>query len=208
MNNQKEKSVLRAAVTTLHEAIKKAASLELGIDYNEINGGWLPNMSDDGDSHIEMFFYDNLSSGAGYSSMIGSILDKVLDRARELLTNCDCARSCRNCLDNFYNQRTHSLFDRKLGLQLLDYAEYNLMPEEYSNEEQKSFLMPLKRLIEESDETKDIVLPEFEVVPALKKKPNNHRKYTNEDRMSILGVHAIYLCHKDISVSDILRESH
>ena len=173
MNNQKEKSVLRAAVTTLHEAIKKAASLELGIDYNEINGGWLPNMSDDGDSHIEMFFYDNLSSGAGYSSMIGSILDKVLDRARELLTNCDCARSCRNCLDNFYNQRTHSLFDRKLGLQLLDYAEYNLMPEEYSNEEQKSFLMPLKRLIEESDETKDIVLPEFEVVPALKKKPNN-----------------------------------
>ena len=148
-HNQSEKAILRAAVTTLHEAIKKAASLELGIDYNEINGGWRPRMSEDGDSHIEMFFYDNLSSGAGYSSMIGSILDRVLIRTREILTECDCDRSCKKCLDNFYNQRYHSLFDRNLGLQLLDYAESNVLPEEYSKEEQEQFLEPLFKLIKE-----------------------------------------------------------
>ena len=170
-HNQREKSILRAAVTTLHEAIKKAASLELGIDYNEINGGWRPRIRDDGNSHIEMFFYDNLSSGAGYSSMIGSILDKVLVRAREILTECDCTRSCKNCLDNFYNQRNHSLFDRNLGLQLLDYAEFNRYPDEYSEKEQELYLMPLLRLLEESDDTKDLELPCFEVIPALLKKP-------------------------------------
>lgn len=180
-HNQKEKSILRAAVTTLHETIKKAVSLELGIDYNEINGGWRPRMSDDGNSHIEMFFYDNLSSGAGYSSMIGSILDKVLIRAREILTECDCARSCKNCLDNFYNQRNHSLFDRHLGLQLLDYAEQNSYPVEYSEEEQSLYLRPLLRLIEESDDTKDLALPNFEVIPALLKKPapQNNRMFFN-----------------------------
>ena len=39
MRTSEERAILRSAVTTLHEAIKKAASLELGIDYNEINGG-------------------------------------------------------------------------------------------------------------------------------------------------------------------------
>ncbi len=179
--NQKEKAILRAAVTTLHEAIKKAASLELGIDYNEINGGWRLRLRDDGDSHIEMFYYDNLSSGAGYSSMIGSILDKVLIRAREILTECNCARSCKNCLDNFYNQRSHSLFDRNLGLQLLNYAELNLYPELYTENEQKAYLRPLLRLINESDDTKDVILPQFEVIPALLKKslPQNNRIYFN-----------------------------
>ena len=174
-HDQKEKSILRAAVTTLHEAIKKAASLELGIDYNEINGGWRPRMSADGNSHIEMFFYDNLSSGAGYSSMIGSILDKVLARAREILANCECSRSCKNCLDNFYNQRNHLLFDRNLGLQLLDYAELNKYPDEYSKDEKTLYLLPLLRLIKESDDTKDMVLPSIDVIPALLKKPTQKR---------------------------------
>lgn len=175
IHDHKEKSILKAAVTTLHEAIKKAASLELGIDYNELNGGWRPRMSDDGRSHIEMFFYDNLSSGAGYSSMIGSILDSVLIQAREILTDCDCARSCKNCLDNFYNQRNHLLFDRNLGLQLLDYAELNKYPDEYSEDEKAHYLLPLLRLIKESDDTKDMSLPNIDVIPALLKKPTHQQ---------------------------------
>jgi ATP-dependent helicase YprA (DUF1998 family) len=107
-----EKSILRAAVTTLHEALKKAVSLVLDIDYNEISGGWRPRVKGDGNSHIEMFFYDNLTSGAGYSSLIGSILDKVLERARIILTSCECSHSCKNCLDNYWNQRNHQLFLR------------------------------------------------------------------------------------------------
>lgn len=173
-SNVEEKSILRAAVTTLHEALKKAVSLVLDIDYNEISGGWRPRIKSDGNSHIEMFFYDNLTSGAGYSSLIGSILDKVLDRARKILSECGCSRSCKNCLDNYWNQRKHQLFDRKLGLQLLNYAELGQLPDEYDISEQKVLLVPLKKLISEDKDTPQPDLPiTFEVVPALLKKPEN-----------------------------------
>jgi ATP-dependent helicase YprA (DUF1998 family) len=180
--NIEEKSILRAAVTTLHEAIKKAVSLVLDIDYTEISGGWRPRITSEGDSHIEMFFYDNLTSGAGYSSLIGLILDKVLERARLILSECECSRTCRNCLDNFYNQRNHYFFDRHLGLQLLNYVELRMLPNEYSAEEQQALLVPLQKLIAEDNgisQPKSSV--RIEVIPAILKKPENtkSRLYLN-----------------------------
>ena len=173
---QEERVILKAAVTTLHEAIKKAISLELDIDYNEINGGWRPRMKEDGGSHIEMFFYDNLSSGAGYSSLIGSILDKVLIRTRNILTNCECSRSCKNCLDNYYNQRNHDLFDRNLAIQLLDYAELGKYPLPYDKATQEKLLVPLKKLIIEDGCGQDIQNVEMEVIPALLRKSKTDGK--------------------------------
>ncbi|MDR0999413.1 MAG: DEAD/DEAH box helicase [Clostridiales bacterium] len=171
-SSAEEKSILRASVTTLHEALKKAVSLVLDIDYNEISGGWRPRKMNSNDPHIEMFFYDNLTSGAGYSSLIGSILDKVLDRARSILTGCECSRSCKNCLDNYWNQRHHQLFNRQLGLQLLDYAQYGKLPDMYGVSEQTAFLTPLQKLISEDGSSKAV---SFEVIPALRKKPENTR---------------------------------
>jgi len=175
--NGEEKSILRAAVTTLHEALKKAVSLVLDIDYNEISGGWRPRINSEGDSHIEMFFYDNLTSGAGYSSIIGSILDKVLGRARIILSECECARTCKNCLDNFWNQRNHQLFDRHLGLQFLNYAEFGKLPNEYNKGEQQALLAPLLKLIAEDRDTPKLNSQiRFEVIPAILKKPENTNK--------------------------------
>jgi len=169
-----EKSILRAAATSMHEALKNAISVVLDIDYNEISGGWRPRIKSDGASHLEMFFYDNLSSGAGYSSLIGSILDDVLDRARIILSECECSRSCKNCLDNYWNQRNHQLFDRQLGLQLLNYAQYGQLPDEYSDLEQKTYLAPLQKLIsEDSGEPQGEPSIAFKVIPALRKKQEN-----------------------------------
>jgi len=167
-----EKSILRAAVTTLHEALKKAVSLVLDIDYNEISGGWRPRIKGGGNSHIEMFVYDNLTSGAGYSSLIGSILDKVLERAHIILTECECSRSCKNCLDNYWNQRNHQLFDRHLGLQLLDYAQFGRLPDDYETSKQNEYLRPLLKLITEDGGVPPLA---FEVIPAMRKKPDNTR---------------------------------
>jgi len=169
-----EKSILRAAATSMHEALKKAISIVLDIDYNEISGGWRPRIKSDGASHLEMFFYDNLSSGAGYSSLVGSILDDALDRARTILSECECSRSCKNCLDNYWNQRNHQLFDRQLGLQLLNYAQYGQLPNEYGVSDKEAYLAPLKKLIsEDSGSTRTEHAIAFNVMPALRKKPNN-----------------------------------
>lgn len=172
-----EKILLRIAATTLQEAIKKAVSLELDIDYSEINGGWMSRIDEENMLHLELFFYDNLTSGAGYSSLIGSVLEKVLARTRDILSACDCSRTCKNCLDNFYNQRNHDLFDRHLGLQLLDYAETGIIPEDYDYSEQQSYLIPLKHLIsEETGVSEEKIAMDFEVLPALYKKPGNTDK--------------------------------
>jgi Distinct helicase family with a unique C-terminal domain including a metal-binding cysteine cluster len=177
-SSAEEKSILRAASTTLHEALKKAISLVLDIDYNEINGGWMPRAINSDDSHIEMFFYDNLTSGAGYSILIGSVLNKVLDTARKNLDECECSRSCKNCLDNYWNQRRHQLFDRQLGLQLLDFIQFDRIPGDYSTSEQSTLLAPLEKLISEDGTAKTV---EFDVFPALRKKPSNtkNKMYLN-----------------------------
>ena len=172
-----EKNILRSAATTLHEAIKKAVSLSLDIDYNEINGGWRTRFEENGEVHIEMFFYDNLTSGAGYSSLIGEagVLDDVFSRTKEILNRCTCSRSCRNCLDNFYNQRSHDIFDRTLAAQLLEYALDGKYPQDYSKEEQDGYLEPLKKLIRESKDisAKDNIV--FEVIPSLRKRKRNEK---------------------------------
>ena len=186
--DNEERSILRAAATTLHEAMKKAVSLSLDIDYNEINGGWRTRYEDNGEAHIEMFFYDNLTSGAGYSSLMGEegVLDDVMIRTREILSECTCSRSCKNCLDNFYNQRNHDLFDRTLALQLFDYALEGKYPEDYSEEEQKELLVPLKKLIKESKGETPEDMIEFEVIPSLRKRIRDEKRtlYLNPYNLS------------------------
>lgn len=98
-----------------------------------------------------MFFYDNLLSGAGYSSQIGNILPIVFSRAKEIL-DCDCDKSCRHCLDNFWNQRKHYLLDRKLALQLLDWAMNDKEPMRYTLEQKRQLLTPLRKLFNDVGE--------------------------------------------------------
>lgn len=174
IRSTEEKSILRSAVTSMHEALKKAISIVLDIDYNEISGGWRPRIKNEKKLYIEMFFYDNLSSGAGYSSLIGSILDDVLDMARTILSECECSRSCKNCLDNYWNQRNHHLFDRQLGLQLLNYAQYGQLPSEYNLSDKETYLAPLKKLISEDSDgaSSNKYAITFDVKPALLKKPS------------------------------------
>lgn len=176
-----ERNILRSAIITMNEALKKAIALVLDIDYSEVNGGWLPRINGGVVTNIEMFFYDNLTSGAGYSSLIGGVLEDVLKTARQILSECECSRSCKNCLDNYYNQRNHQFFDRHLGLQLLNYAEENRLPDDINGQEQQDMLIPLEKMIEE-----EIPLAKgkiaFEVIPALRKKPQNtaDKMYLNQ----------------------------
>ena len=167
-----ERSIIKSSVISLHEAIKKAATLVQDIYYNEINGGWRVRIENSMVTNIEMFFYDNLSSGAGYSSIIGNNLKEVLAKAREILMLCDCDRSCRNCLDNYYNQRSHAFFDRKIAIDLLDYAELSVYPKDLDENEQKEKLLSIEKLAK-SDGLK--LNPEMKVVviPTLRKKVDN-----------------------------------
>mgnify|MGYP000212429122 CR=1 FL=1 len=174
-----DRRIQKSAIESLMEALHRAITLELDIDYNEINCGYITRRSDTSSNifYIEMFFYDNLSSGAGYSSQIGSILPIVFDKAKELL-NCDCDKSCRHCLDNFWNQRKHNLLDRKLALQLLNWVVNEEKPTSYSFEQKSNLLSPLQAMFKDIGDdltkTSDSYYYngcKIEVVPSMSCKP-------------------------------------
>ena len=72
----------------------------------------------------EVFIYDTLAGGAGFSPQLVGHGQELFDEALEILTDCPegCDASCYRCLRSFRNKLDHRLLDRKLGGQLLRHA--------------------------------------------------------------------------------------
>lgn len=73
---------------------------------------------------MEVYLFDSLSSGAGYSSLLANnqVLGGLVEKAEALLSGCDCRFACQRCLQHFRNKRLHSLLDRHAARELLAYA--------------------------------------------------------------------------------------
>lgn len=114
---------LRKASVSLAEAMRLAAVSLLDIGYDELCVGSRRRYAEDR-VIVDIYLYDSLSSGAGYSSLLASpsALDKVLENARSILADCSCDSACINCLKHFGNKRLHNELDRFAGLDLLRYA--------------------------------------------------------------------------------------
>jgi ATP-dependent helicase YprA (DUF1998 family) len=71
----------------------------------------------------KIIIYDSVPGGAGHSRRLvthdGAILKRVIERAIELLGNCNCEPSCYKCLRNYENQKIHEILDRKKALNFL-----------------------------------------------------------------------------------------
>ena len=74
-------------------------------------------------SEAEIYLYDTLAGGAGFSRRISDLGRTVFDDALTLLESCPetCDRSCYRCLRSFKNRFEHDLLDRHLGASLLRY---------------------------------------------------------------------------------------
>ena len=71
----------------------------------------------------EIFLYDTLPGGAGFSTQLAESPVDLFQAALNLLTRCPegCDASCYRCLRSFKNKFEHSLMDRHVGAQLLQY---------------------------------------------------------------------------------------
>ena len=78
------------ALRTVSEALARAATDLLGIEPGEILAEYRPAMSADASSALcaEIFLYDTLPGGAGFSSAIPARAEELLVKARDLLANC------------------------------------------------------------------------------------------------------------------------
>ena len=113
------------ALRTVSEAIAKAACDLLEIEANEMMAEFRPALTQAGKTGLEaeIFLYDTLPGGAGFSSQLGNCGVDLFQRALTLMRSCpeNCDTSCYRCLRSFKNKFEHSLLDRHVGVELLEY---------------------------------------------------------------------------------------
>jgi len=147
------------ALTTFAEVLALAASKKLDIEYNDLKSGFRIRRSEDC-IYADVYLYDSLSSGAGYSSRVADLIDEVLNKAEEILVSCNCDSSCHKCLRHFWNQHIHKNLDRRTGLQLLRWVMYGILEAELSITEQKQKLDIIDKIIKLQSGNDDGVIEE------------------------------------------------
>lgn len=146
---RKENPWLSRAAQTLAEALRMTASQTLDIEYTELVTGYRLRNNANG-TFVDIYLYDNLSSGAGYAVSVADEIEVLLSRVRRLLTNCDCSEACHECLKHFHNRFVHGLLDRFAALQLLDWGINEKIVEDIPLAEQQRYISSLESILKEA----------------------------------------------------------
>lgn len=133
--------VLKSASITLGEAMKLAASRILDINYNDIKVGTRIRTNNQ-KRYIDIYFYDSLSSGAGYSSQLETYLKEIFEESRKILMDDDERNIC-----NFWNQRIQPMFNKKLAIEFLNWTLESRIPEDLSEKETVIVCTPLINIL-------------------------------------------------------------
>ena len=116
------------ALRTASEALSKAGSLVLDQAKGEIQADFRPAITELGQDgrQVEIYLYDTLDGGAGFTRELESKGLEVFNRALEILEECpgNCDGSCYECLRSFANRFEHGSLDRFIGASFLRYALY------------------------------------------------------------------------------------
>lgn len=141
-----------SASISLSEAIALAASQLLDVDFSDIKSGYRIRKST-GNTYIDIYLFDSLASGAGYSSMLTDKISELFDLTREIL-HCKnhCKTACHDCLEHYWNQRIQNKLDRHLALQLLDWMMFNTLPTDLTNEDKNNLMVGLMELSKSDDD--------------------------------------------------------
>jgi hypothetical protein len=120
------------ALRTVCEALTMAACDLLALEPGELRAEHRPALNQEGAAgrEVELFIYDTLPGGAGFSRRVGELGTRLLERALARLANCPegCDSSCYRCLRSFRNRFEHQLLDRDVGAALLRYALDGQLP--------------------------------------------------------------------------------
>jgi hypothetical protein len=120
------------ALRTVSEALAKAGCKMLDIEPGELMAEFRPSLTPEGREgrRAEIFLYDTLPGGAGFSSQLvhrgPELFSLALDIARTCPEGCDA--SCYRCLRSFKNKFEHTLLDRHVAAELLDYLITGTIP--------------------------------------------------------------------------------
>ena len=144
--NSDNKTWINRASQSMAEALRLAASKCLDVDFTELVAGFRLRSSRGG-TFVDIYLYDSLSSGAGYSAAAANNINEILHETHKLLTDCTCKSACSKCLKHFRNQFVHGLLDRHAAAQLLEWARTGEPAVALSIEEQQELLHPITSIL-------------------------------------------------------------
>ena len=139
---------LPRAAQSFAEAFRLAASQVLDVDFNELVTGYRIRRTDKEKTFADIYIYDNLSSGAGYSVKISAEIESLLQQTKKILTSCDCDGACKNCLKHYRNQFIHGSLDRFYGLDLLEWGIFGKLTDDISFDIQKKYLQTMTNFLD------------------------------------------------------------
>lgn len=116
-------SETQTTMRTVCEALAASACRLLQIESGEILAEYRPALNQNGAEGmlVEVFLYDTLAGGAGFSPQMVPLAKELFQGALKILEDCPerCDASCYRCLRSFRNKLDHALLDRFVGAQLL-----------------------------------------------------------------------------------------
>lgn len=143
------------ALRTVSEAIAKAGSQMLEIEPGELMAEYRPSLTQEGRDGLkaEIFLYDTLPGGAGFSSQLVERGAELLKRALDIVKACpeNCDASCYRCLRSFKNKFEHKLLDRHVGRELLEYLITGQLPQFDAERLKSSTALLFKDLARQGD---------------------------------------------------------
>ena len=133
LNLRPSYSSTKVALRTVSEALSKAACELLQVEGGEVMAEYRPALTPEGKlgTEAEIFLYDTLAGGAGFSRLAADFGQELLEKALRVLKSCKegCDASCYRCLRSYKNKFEHSLLDRHVGAELLEYLVTGTMPQ-------------------------------------------------------------------------------
>jgi ATP-dependent helicase YprA (DUF1998 family) len=138
---------LRAALTSLASGLALTAADALDVDPRELQSGFRLQRTATGAGFADIYLYDTLTGGAGYSRLIGQDFERIFDLTVSRLRQCTCDVSCTRCLRTYANRMSHTSLDRRLAIDLAEYSVRGLVPQLYSQTEQEASLAPIASML-------------------------------------------------------------
>lgn len=138
---------LKKAATTTAEALRKAATILLDIEFDEVQAGYRLRHNQDA-IYLDMYLYDSLSSGAGYCAQAGERVEDLMEETLKILRGCNCRHACYQCLKHYRNQRVHADLDRRAAIELIEYGSSRRIPDILPDSEALALLEPIRNLLD------------------------------------------------------------
>lgn len=137
---------LSRAAQSLAEALRLSASKALDVEFTELVTGYRLRPGANG-IFADIYLYDSLSSGAGYSVRVASMITQLVTDMENLLKGCDCACACHKCLKHYRNQYIHGSLDRFAALDLLYWGRDGIRAPALALDKQAELLVPLENIL-------------------------------------------------------------